>query len=256
MFGEIFFYELSLYEWLLIGLCGILVGMAKTGVSGSGTLAVPIFAVIFGGKPSTGILLPMLIMADIYAVKYYHRHANWRHVMRPMPWVLTGITIALVVGSMISEKLFTLLIAFSIIIGLAIMFVRDISGKQLTIPDNWWFAAIIGIVGGFSTMIGNAAGPIMSIYLLALCLPKNNFIGTKAWFFLLVNLTKLPLHIFFWKTINVESFTFNLMALPAILLGALLGVRIVKLIPEKGYRLLIIITTALSAAIMIVKINQ
>jgi len=253
MFSDFFFYDLSLYEWILIGLCGMLVGMAKTGVSGSGTLAVPIFALIFGGKPSTGMLLPMLIMADIYAVKYYHRHANWRHVMRPMPWVLTGIAIALVIGSLVSEKLFTLLIALSIIIGLVIMFSRDISGKQLTIPDHWSFAAIIGIIGGFSTMIGNAAGPIMSVYLLALCLPKNNFIGTKAWFFLLVNLIKLPLHIFFWETINFDSFTFNLMVLPAILLGALLGVRIVKLIPEKGYRLLVIITTALSAVIMIVK---
>ncbi len=253
MAEQLIFHELIWYEWVLIGLCGIFIGMSKTGISGSGIIVVPILATIFGGKPSTGLLLPMLIMADIYAVKYYNRHAQWGHVLKPMPWAIAGIIIALIIGNFVSGKIFTLLIGLSIITGLIFMSVKDIGRKQLTVPDYWWFAAIVGVIGGFSTMIGNAAGPIMSIYLLTMRLPKNNFIGTKAWFFMLINLTKMPLHIFFWKTITLNSIIFDLMVLPAILIGAFAGVKIVKLIPEKGYRLLVIITTALSAVIMLIK---
>ena len=85
-------------------------------------------------------------------------------------------------------------------------------------------------------MVGNAAGAVIPMYLLSMRLPKNSYIGTSAWFFFIVNLLKVPLHIFFWKTIHLQSLSFNLLMIPPIILGVLLGIRIVKTIPEKGYR--------------------
>ncbi|MEL6358138.1 MAG: TSUP family transporter, partial [Bacteroidota bacterium] len=93
----------------------------------------------------------------------------------------------------------------------------------------------------------NAAGPIMAVYLLSLRLPKNSFIGTAAYFFLLINLFKVPFHILSWKTITLETLTLNLWALPVILVGFWLGVRIVKRIPEQAFRYFVMIMTGLVA---------
>ncbi|MGM0573053.1 MAG: sulfite exporter TauE/SafE family protein [Bacteroidota bacterium] len=246
-------FDLSAVEWALIMLCGILIGATKTGLSGAAFMVVPIMAMIFGGKPSTGLLLPMLIMGDIFAVSYYNRHANWQYVLKPIPWAFAGVVIGMLVGNRVSGDIFNTLIAATIITGLILMIWQDNRRNQITVPDYWWFSAIIGMIGGFSTMIGNSAGPIMSIYLLTMYLPKNMFIGTKAWFFMIINVVKVPFHIFSWDTINLRTFTFDLAVLPAIVLGAFIGVRVVKLIPEKGYRILVIVTTIIACGVMLYK---
>jgi uncharacterized membrane protein YfcA len=109
----------------------------------------------------------------------------------------------------------------------------------------------MGILGGFATMIGNVAGPIFAIYLLAMHLPKNQFIGTGAWFFLIINFSKFPLHIFIWKTIDWNTLSLDLVLLPAIALGAYLGIQLVKKISDKMYRTAVIVVTALSAFLLL-----
>ena len=108
----------------------------------------------------------------------------------------------------------------------------------------------LGLLGGFVTMIGNSAGPIMALYLLSMRLPKNIFIGTGAWLLLIVNLVKVPIHIGIWKTITVQSLLFDVIMIPAIALGALLGIWLVKFFPEKAYRIFIIATTLFSALLL------
>jgi hypothetical protein len=252
-FGLLQSFDLGPVEWALIFLCGILIGATKTGLSGAAFIVVPIMAMIFGGKPSTGLLLPMLIMGDIFGVSYYNRHANWKYVLKPIPWALAGVVIGVLVGNRVSGDIFNTLIAVTIIIGVILMVWQDQRKNQITVPDYWWFSAIIGMIGGFSTMIGNSAGPIMSIYLLTMYLPKNMFIGTKAWFFMIINVAKVPFHVFSWNTINMRTFAFDLSVLPAIVLGAFIGVRVVKLIPEKGYRILVIVTTVVACVIMLTR---
>ena len=240
-------YDLTIIQWILAVFCGMIIGMSKTGISGAGLIAVPVLAAIFGGKPSVGLLLPMLVIADIFAVKFYNRHADWKYVLILLPWAIAGILIALLIGQSVNDEQFRFLIALVVVVGLLLMLIQDLRKKDITIPSAWWFSAILGLTGGFATMIGNAAGPIMAFYLLSMRLPKNIYIGTGAWFFLIVNLFKVPLHIFFWKTITVESLSFDLLMILPILAGALSGYYLIKLIPEKAYRLFIIITTLISA---------
>lgn len=221
--------------------------MAKTGLGGLGLLIVPILAGIFGPRASTGILLPMLIMADVFAVWYYHGHANIRLLIKLAPATISGILIAVWVGDLVNDQQFGIILAIIIIMGLAILIWRERKQSAKAIPHNWAFASAVGLTGGFTTMIGNAAGPIMSIYFLSLNLNKNKFIGTLAWFFLLVNIFKVPFHIFVWNTLTVDSIKFNLLVLPVIILGAYIGIKIVKLIPEKPYRIFVVVSSALAA---------
>lgn len=245
-------FDLSVPEWSWFILCAFFVGMAKVGVPGVGNVIVPILAFVFGGRSSTGILLPILIMADITAVSYYRRHAEWKHLIKIIPWAVMGIFIAMFVGKNLPDEQFKLLMGIMIILGLGIMIWREREMKNNSIPDNWLFAGFMGLLGGFATMIGNAAGPIFAIYLLAMHLQKNTFIGTSAWFFLIVNVTKVPLHIWSWETINLTTFQLDLMVLPAVVLGAFIGIRLVKLIPDSTYRWFVIAITILSALLLII----
>ena len=228
----------------------MLIGMSKTGITGVGLMVVPLLANSFGGRPSVGLLLPILIFADIFAVSWYHRHADWKHILRLIPWAFAGIIVATLVGKHLNDHTFSRLLAALVIGGVCILLWQDLRRNKMKIPDKWWFAGILGLLGGFTTMIGNAAGPVMALYLLAMRLPKNQFIGTAAWFFFLVNVSKVPLHIWSWKTITSESFILDLLMIPAIALGAFLGIWLVKLIPELWYRYLVIVTTLLSAVLL------
>jgi len=223
-----------------MGLCAIGIGMAKTGLGGLGMIVVPVLANIFGAKSSTGILLILLIMADIFGVRYYHMHADMRQLVKLIPSTIIGIVTGVFVGDQISDEYFQLLLVIVIISGVLMTVIK------VEIKERKIFSIIVGFLGGFVTMIGNAAGPIMSIYFLSMGFNKNKFIGTAAWFFLFVNLFKVPFHIFIWNTIDLEIFLFDLSLFPLILIGAIIGVWIVKKIPENPYKVFVIVSVVLS----------
>ncbi len=240
-------YNLTFLQWIIVLICGIMIGFTKTSIGGLTMIIIPILAGIFEARPSVGLLLPMLMMGDVFAVKYYKHNVEWTYLKRLLPWTLAGIIIGLLVGNYISDRQFKITMAIIILSGLGIMIWQGYKQDSIKIPTQWWFAMLTGLAGGFATMIGNAAGPIMSVYFLAMLLPKYGFIGTRAWFFMIVNLIKLPLHIIVWKTINIQTLVFNVAMFPAIAIGAVVGYQIVKLIPEKPYRYIIIILTAIAA---------
>lgn len=232
-------------DWLWLILCAVFIGMSKTGLGGLGMLVVPIMASVFGAKESTGIVLPMLIMADFFGVGYYHRHADMRQLLRLVPSTVMGVLVAIWIGDMINPDQFRFLLAVIIILGSTLM-VFNFRNPNFIKP-NRMTAVIAGFFGGFTTMIGNAAGPVMSVYFLAMGFEKNKFIGTAAWFFLLVNLFKVPFHIWVWDTITWDTIQLDLWVFPAIVLGAFAGFRITRLIPERPYRVFIIVGILLAA---------
>jgi uncharacterized membrane protein YfcA len=211
---------------------------------------VPVLAIIFGAKPSTGILLPMLCLADIFAVTYYRRSAEWKYILRLLPWALTGFAVALLTDHLIPDRGFKTLIGACILAGLGVMLWNERRGKNTEIPSSWWFAALFGVMGGFSTMIGNAAGPIMSVFLLSVRLPKKSFVGTAAWFFMIINFLKLPLQYFVWHNISRETLLFDLALLPPIAAGAWMGIIFVKRVSEKNYRVVIYVLTLVSTLML------
>lgn len=248
---EIFSHSLSYSEILILALVAVLVGMAKAGIAGTGIIAVPLLAIPFGGKESSGMLLPILIFADVFAVCYYHRHANWFHLKRLLPFAFVGVVIATYLGRFVDDYWFKVIMAFIIFVSLAIMVWRE-KNKSPKLPDSSAVSMGIGVSGGIATMIGNLAGPIMSLYLLAMRLPKNEFIGTAAWFFLIINLSKVPFHVYVWETIRLETVLLDALLIPAIALGVFFGINLVKKINETLFRYFIIVMTAITAIAMLV----
>lgn len=246
-----YFPDITLFEWGVVIFCALLIGISRAGISGAGIVIIPMLAAVFGGKLSAGFLVPMLCMADVLAVRYYNRHTEWKYLVRLIPWTLVGIALAAGIGGMISDKTFKHIIAIIIFICLGLMFWQDSRKKKIEVPETWWFSGVVGLAGGFATMIGNASGPIMALYLLSMHLPKNKYIGTAAWFYMIVNLIKLPFHFFVWHTISLPTLATNLAMFPAIVAGIILGIYVIKKFPEKSYRALVIATTAVSALLLL-----
>lgn len=243
---------LSLFQWLILSLTALCIGMSKTGIQGLMLLTVPYMAMSFGAKESTGVILPMLCMADIMAVIYYKRIADWKTVLRLLPTAILGFFIAIFVDNLIPAKEFRHLMGWTLVIALAVMIWSEIFGKENRWMKRWWYSAIFGLLGGFTTMIGNAAGPVLSVYLLSMRKDKMEYIGINAWFFLVVNMLKVPLQIFVWDNISWSTFSLNLTMLPIIGLGAWIGIRIVKVFPEKAFHRFIQIVTILSVVMMLI----
>lgn len=243
--------DLTWYQWSLTALSGSIVGLSKTGLPGLGLIFVPLMALAFGAKVSTGVLLPMLSMGDAFAVSYYRRHADVPRLLTLLPWALAGLLAGVTIGVDLPDREFKTMLGAIVLVLLALMIWQETRKDQTTVPRGWWFPALAGFAAGFTTMVGNAAGPVMGLYLLSMRLPKNAFIGTGAWFFLIINLTKIPLQIFFWHNIGWTSFAIDLMVLPAIALGAWVGLRVVGHIPEKVFKILVLSMTGVSAVFLL-----
>jgi len=195
-------------------------------------------------------MLPMLVLADILGVWYYHRHASWYHLKMLFPWAAVGVLLGTVVGKYIDDKAFKIIMAVIILVSVIVMLWLE-RGHKEEVPHNKAFGITSGVLGGFTSMVGNLAGTVMAVYFLSMRLPKNAFIGTTAWFFMVTNWFKVPFHVFSWHTISLNTLLLALVTLPLIIAGACLGIIIVKSLSERTYRSFIIVMTIVAAAFML-----
>ena len=243
---------LSVTNWILILMGAFFIGLSKAGLKGIDLMNVTIMAIVFGGKVSTGIVLPLICAADIMAVTYYHRHAEWPHFWKLMPWMIVGILIGVFVGKDLDEVIFRRIMAVIIVLTVLFMIVLEFR-KQLAVPGNKLFAVGMGLSAGFATMLGNLAGAFSNLYFLAMRVPKSSFIGTSAWVFLVINYFKLPFQIIYWKNITFSTLYTDLLLLPAMLLGFLAGIKVVSKIRDESYRKVVIVLTLAGAVVIFLK---
>lgn len=239
--------DLDTVGWIVVGLCAVMVGISKTGIPGIGILIVPLMALVLPARKSTGILLGILILADLFAIVYHRRNAKWGHVLRLLPAALAGIVAGYFGLRVVDDQELKPIIGGIALLMLGISYWRTrVKGEEAPIPTQWWFALGLGFMAGVTTMMANAAGPVMIIYLLAMRLPKIEFVGTSAWFFFVVNWLKVP----FSANLNlmtVDSVKLNLMLLPCIAVGAFVGIFFLKRIPQKVFNAVVQILAAAAA---------
>ncbi len=239
-------------DMLVAALAAFILGITKGGIKGLGILIVTLMALVYGAKSSTGILVPLLICGDILAVIYFKKHTKWEHLVHFLPWMLVGVVVAVVVGKDLPEAVFKNWMAGIILFCVGFLFWSE-SRVLTAVPKKWWFASSIGFSAGFTTMIGNLAGPFANLFFLATRMPKNEIIGTAAWVFFIVNIFKVPFHVFSWKTITWETLLINVYLLPFVIIGFFVGVKMVDLFSEKQYRKFLLLVTALGAVLIFLK---
>ncbi len=218
---------------------------------------VPIMANVFGARLSVGATLPMLVLADCFAVAFYRTHAQWDRLKQLLPWVVSGLFIGTwflhYIGEhKASKDIMGPIIGTLVLLMLGVSLLRGKLGDRL-VPHSKEGTAVTGVVAGFSTMVSNAAGPIMGIYMTATGMPKEQLMGTSAWYFFIFNLSKVPLLIFLaWDNpknpiITQPTLIFNLKMFPVIVFGSLMGKCLLKYIPQKPFNATIQVLAAASA---------
>jgi len=242
--------EVSPAGWAMAILGSFLLGVAKGGIKGLGAIITVILALVFGSKASTGIVMPLLIVGDVFAVLYYHRHARWDYLVGFMPWMVLGVLVGVWYGRDLPEAEFKQGMAILILLSVALMWFLE-RRSRLAFPDRLWFTAVMGSVSGFATMVGNLAGPFSELYFLARRVSKEMFIGTAAWIFLITNVFKLPFHIWSWHTIHARSLMVDLVLLVPLGLGLWAGIRLVRVINQRSFRLMILVLTAVGALLIL-----
>ena len=220
----------------MIVLCAaaFLIGVNKTALPGIGLLPVILLASAFETRLSTGLQLGMLALADIMAVIWYHRHADWKILLRLLPWALAGLGVGSAILRFIpldDTRTMNIIIGV-IVIALAVFSVIRKRMNPDSIPSGTGAAACYGILLGTTTQLANAAGPVSALYLLAMKLPKEKYMGTGAWFFLIVNWIKVPIFAFEGR-VTWESVKLDLMMIPLIVAGAAAGILLLKKMPQK-----------------------
>jgi uncharacterized membrane protein YfcA len=236
-----------LFGWVVIALSAVVVGVSKTGMPGLGILPVPLMALAFSTRQSTGLLLGILILADLFAIAYHRRNARWRHVLRLLPAALAGIVAGYFGLTAVNDRQLKPIIGAIVLVMLGINYWRTKArAEDAPVPAQWWFAAGLGFMAGVTTMMANAAGPVMIIYLLAMRLPKIEFVGTGAWFFFAVNWLKVPFSAHL-DLVTAESVLLNLMMLPFIAAGAVIGIFFLKRIPQQAFTAIVQILAAAAA---------
>ena len=245
------------WHWAVLATGAMLVGLSKSGIPGIGILAVAVFQWVIPPKEATGLVLPLLIVGDIAAVATYREHTQWRHVLRLFPWTAGGVVLGYFVFRHIDNRQASVLIGLILLGMLALHVWRRWSAGEARLEQEItahgaWFAPAIGVMAGFTTLIANAAGPLMILYLLAMGLPKMKFLGTSAVYFFVLNLFKVPFmaHL---GAISVPSLEVNLWLAPAVLVGSWLGRVVAGRVSQRLFETVALALTALSAAHMLVR---
>lgn len=245
--------QLQLWQWALGALGAFLVGLSKTGIPGLGILNVAIFTLVFPARESVGLVLVILICGDLVAVSSYRRDASWVHLWRLFPWAAVGVVVGYLALGRIDDLQMRHLIGI-ILIGLVLFqYIRSrrtFHSDEEAQPSRPWLAPVTGITAGFTTMVANAAGPVMVLYLLSMRLPKIIFVGTAAWYFLVINLFKLPFSASL-GLINPASLNVALYLAPFAVFGALIGRPIVERLNQRLFELSALALTFVAAIGMV-----
>lgn len=233
-------------------LAAFLVGASKGGLKGLGIFTVALTAIVYGAKSSVGILVPLFIVGDILAVIYFKKHVKIKYLFQFLPAMIIGVLVATYVGNDWDDATFKKWMSVIILGSTLYMFWSEYHGKMLPVEDKR-VSSSLGFAAGFTTMIGNLAGPFANLYFLATGLPKNEIIGTAAWVFFIINIFKIPFHVFSWETINMDTLSIDAYLAPFVILGFWAGTKLVGLFSEQNYRRFLLIVTAIGAILILVK---
>jgi len=239
--------------WIFAALGAFMVGVSKAGITGLSILSIALFTQVFpSSKQASGLVLPLLIFGDFVAVFAYRKHTQWRHVWRLFPWTALGVVLGYFTLGRISDHATKSLIGGIIVSLAAISFWRQYisaPNDRRTAAVHWSVAALIGVIAGFITLVANAAGPLMAIYLVAMRLPKMEYVGTAAVFFMLLNLFKVPFMVNL-GLITLQSFGFNLALAPAVLLGAVAGRWLLMRVNQRLFEQLVLALCAIGGILL------
>ncbi len=251
-------WDISLWGFAALAVAALLVGFSKTAVSGANTVSLAIFAAVLPARASTGVLLPLLIVGDVLAVLTYRRHAHWPTLWRLFPAVAAGVVLGTLFLVWADDGVVRTSIGAILLLMAAVTLWRRRTAEQADDPDGVVTRAgrikarSYGVLGGFTTMVANAGGPVMSMYLLSAGFRKLGFLGTSAFFFLIVNVSKVPFSAGL-GLIDGRSLLLDAALAAFVVPGAFIGKWAVNRINQRLFEQLVIAATVVGAVQLLLR---
>lgn len=241
--------DLPIHAWVLLVGAAVIVGISKTALPGAATLAVVVFASILPARSSTAALLMLLIVGDILALVLYRRHAVWSTLWRLAPAVAIGIAVGAIFLALADDHVMRRSIGAMLLLLVGVTVIL----RRVPAQAEHRRGALLGygVLGGWSTMVANAGGPVMSLYFLAARFDVRSFLGTAAWFFAIVNVAKLPIVVGL-GLVTLPLLWLDLFLVPAVVIGALLGRAIAHRITQSIFNRVVLVLTATTALWLLV----
>jgi uncharacterized membrane protein YfcA len=251
-------WHISLWEFAALAAAALLVGFSKTAVSGANTVSLAIFAAVLPARASTGVLLPILIVGDVLAVLTYRRHAHWPTLWKLFPAVAAGVIVGTVFLMWADDQIVRTSIGAILLLMAGVTIWRRRKAEAEEEPDSLATrtgrvkARSYGVLGGFTTMVANAGGPVMSMYLLSAGFRKLGFLGTSAFFFLIVNVSKVPFSVGL-GLIDGNSLLLDAALAAFVVPGAFIGKWAVNRINQRLFERLVIAATVVGGAQLLLR---
>jgi len=245
--------DLLPWAWVVLAIAALTIGLAKTAIPGGGILPVALFAAVLPARTSTAALLLLLIVGDMFALIAYRRHAHWPTLLRLAPAVIAGLLAGFAFLALGDDGIVRRAIGVILLAMIAVTLWRRWRQRRTdaaAAEHGVVVASTYGALAGFTTMVANAAGPVMSMYFLAMRTPVQVFLGTSAWFFAIVNLVKVP----FLAGIGLFDADVLLMdaaLIPLVVVGALIGVRVARRMKQQVFDGIVITLTIVGAVYLL-----
>jgi uncharacterized membrane protein YfcA len=237
--------ELAAWQWLLGVLSAFVIGVSKTGAPGAGTLVAPLMIMTVGdARHAAAWTAPILSIADVFAVVYWRRHADVGKLFSLVPWVLAGMAGGAAALSL-SEPVLRRLVGGVVVFMLAVHVLRRLYPSSEVVRGS----ALYGVTAGFASTVANAASPVMNLYLLSRHLAKEQFVATGAWFFFVINLSKVPIYAWY-RLYSSKSLLFDALLAPAVVVGAFGGLWLVRRVSQRLFDILVVALTVISTVFL------
>lgn len=247
--------QMDVVAWVVMAVCAMLIGVSKTSFGGIGAISAALAALVLPAKESTALILALLILGDVIGVARYGRNVRWKLILRLIPTIIPG----LLLGALFMRHVDNVTMRHAIGVILLVSVLLQLWQRRRAVaveerPDhtNWLAAGATGVAAGFTTMTANAAGPVMALYFLSVRLDKTKFIGTNAWFFFLVNVSKIPLTASL-GLFTPDVLTIDLMLVPAVLVGAVIGITVIRKVNQKQFETVTLVASAVSALVLLLR---
>lgn len=242
--------DLPALTWAFLALAAFLTGLSKTAIPGINTVSVALAAALLPAKASTGLILLLFMVGDIFALAMYRKHAHWPTLLGMIPAVLLGLLAGVLFLAQATDSGVKQLIGAILLAALCVTFwqrhTQQRAGAVSSQRGSRARRLGYGALAGFTTTVANAGGPMMSMYFLAARFDVKAFLGTAAWFFAVVNLCKLPFSLGL-GIITPDSLAVASFLAPAVVIGAFLGRFLAGIISQTVFDRLVGVTTLLGA---------
>ncbi|QNA93748.1 sulfite exporter TauE/SafE family protein [Microbacterium sp. Se63.02b] len=243
------------WAWVALAVAAVTIGISKTALPGGSILAIALFAAVLPARTSTAATLLLLMVGDVFALIAYRRHAHWPTLLRLAPAVIAGLLAGFAFLAVAGDGIVRRAIGVILLLMIAVTLWRRRRQSRtdtVTPPSGGIvLAGAYGTLGGFTTMVANAGGPVMSMYFLATRTPVQVFLGTSAWFFAIINVIKVPflagLGLFHAPVLLMDA-----VLAPLVVIGALLGLRVAQRMNQRVFDRIVIVLTILGALYLLI----